>query len=303
VTGSWTKTEESAFQHRRRAGAAAVVAILICWACAPSASAGPVEDVVDTVGSTVKSVEATGVVPTLPSTTPPAKPPSPAATPAPSAPAQAPLQPPSGKPPAAPPRSGADPADPPAVDGVGGAAQRVLDSVSGAGSEAATGPAAPERRDDPVTAPQHRADRGADESMVRGGRTASSPPVAVRAAEVAALRRWLARVWPAVALGGNGVGRTGVVEVIVGDLLRPALAAVTGLLLTSSPILPTGGDPPLTGQHGVAGASRSTPAPPPLPAAAEGGSVLYLIAIAGLLGLLAFTVWREFRIALHPRLR
>lgn len=91
----------------------------------------------------------------------------------------------------------------------------------------------------------------------------------------------------------------------MGGLLPPALAAVTGVLLASSPILPTSGEGPFAGHQGVAGASRSAPSAPnpaPAPSVAEGGSVFYLIAIAGLLALLAFTVWREFRIALHPGL-
>jgi hypothetical protein len=91
------------------------------------------------------------------------------------------------------------------------------------------------------------------------------------------------------------------VEVIAGDLFRPALAAITGVLLASSPIPQASGDSLLDGDHGVAGASRS--APPPVPVAGDGGGIVYLIAIVGLLGLLAFTVWREFRIALHPGLR
>lgn len=153
----------------------------------------------------------------------------------------------------------------------------------------------------PDMAPQPRANRGASEA-VPSSRTAPSPPLAVRAAEVAALQRLLARVWPAVALGGSGASGGEVVEVIAGDLLRPALAAVAGYLLGSSPILDTSGDAPLGGHHGVAGASRSAPAPL-VPAAGDGGGTVYLIAIVGLLALLVFTVWREFRIALHPRLR
>lgn len=186
-----------------------------------------------------------------------------------------------------------------------GAAQGAVDLVTGTGSEAARGAATPEPGDDgPAMAPQHRADADADagagKAIVRESRTALNPPVAVRAAEVAALQRWLARVWPAVALGGSGVNGAGVVEVIAGDLLRPALTAVTGLLRVSSPIFPTGGDPAPAGHQGVAGASRSAPASP---VTTDGGSVLYLIVVAGLLALLAVTVWREFWIALHPRLR
>jgi hypothetical protein len=120
---------------------------------------------------------------------------------------------------------------------------------------------------------------------------------------VVALQRWLARVWPAIALGGGEIGGGGAVEAIARDLFGPALAAIGGVLLASSPIFPTSGDLPLGGRHGVAGASRSAPGQPLVPAAGDGGGTLYLIAIVGLLVLLGFTVWREFRIALHPRLR
>ncbi len=306
----------------------AIGVILIGAVAVPTASAGLVEEVTGTVGSTVKSVQdGANAIPSPPSTTPPtlpsaptppATPPSPVATPAP--PPQAPVKLPGKEAPAPPSRAGDDSADPPPVDRVAGAVQGAADSVTSAGKEAATRGVTPGRSGNyAATAPQHRADRGASENpggrgasenradqrseaIVRGSRTSSSPPVAVRAAEVAALQRWLARVWPAVALGGSGAG---IIEVITGGLFRPALATVAGLLLANSPILPTSGDASLAGhQGGVAGAARSSaPNPVPPPPAAEGGSVLYLIAIAALLAMLAFTVWREFRIALHPRLR
>ncbi len=308
---------------RRRAAICAAVATSIAVVFAPPASAGLVEKVVDTVGSTVKSVQGGSNAPLSPPSTPPpappakpppppAKPPLPAATPTPPPQAPAKLLPKlPGKEPSSPSsRDGAPAADPsPAtdrspVDRVGGAAQNVVDSVTRAGNEAASGTAAtPERSDGAAAAAtQHRVDRTASEAIVRRTPTASSPPV-VSAAEVAALQRWLARVWPAVALDDGGVSGGGVVGAIAADLFRPALVAVTGLLLAGSPILPTSGDPPLVGHHGVAGASRSSvPNPAPAPSAADGGSVVYLIVIAGLLGLLAFTVWREFRIALRPGL-
>lgn len=307
----WTRRAGSAIERAwLRAAVCVAGVILIGVVPVPAASAGLVDEAANTVGSTVKSVQAGAkAVPSPPSTTPPAKspsppkPPSPVATPAP--PPQAPVKLPGKEPPASSPRAGAGSAELPSVDRVAGAAQGTADSVTSVGNEAASGAATtPERSDDGAAmAPQHRADRGASEAIVRRGRTASSnPPVAVRAAEVAALQRWLARVWPAVALGGSGVSGAGVVELIAGDLFGSALAAVAGLLPASSPVLPASGDAPLAGHHGVAGASRSAPNPAPAPAAAEGGSVLYLIAIAGLLALLAFTVWREFRIALHPGL-
>jgi hypothetical protein len=269
--------------------------------CVPSASAGPLKEVVDTVGSTLRSAQEGVNATQSPPNTPAATPPSPVVTPAP--PAQAPSKSPNAEPPASSVRSGTGPADLPPVDRIGGAAQRTVDSVAPVGSEAPNPPPTSERSDGrTAAAPQPRADRGASMATDHGSRTASSPPVAVRAAEVAALQRWLARIWPAVALGGSGASGTGVVEVDAGDLLRPALTAVTGLLLASSPVIPSSGDASLAGHQGVAGASRSATAPPPA-TAEDGGKIVYLIAIAGLLGLLAFTVWREFRLALHPGLR
>jgi hypothetical protein len=189
------------------------------------------------------------------------------------------------------------------VDGVAGDARGTIDSVAGTGSEAADGvPRIEQASDDgPAAVVQPGGAGGGSEANVRERRTASSAATAVRAAEVAPLQRWLARVWPAVALDGGGVNGLAVAGAIAGGLLPPGLAAaVTGLLLASSPILPASGDAPLAGDQGVAGASRSSPVPSPPPSAADVAKAAYLIAIAALLGLLGFTVWREFRVALHP---
>jgi hypothetical protein len=307
VIGGRARRAGSVFERSlHRAATLAVGVILIGAVSVPTASAGLVEGAADIVGSTVKSVQASANgAPSLPSTTLPVKPPGPplksppAATPAP--PPQAPVKLPSqGSSPSSS-RAGTGSAEPPSVGGIAGAAQGAVDSVTRVGNEAASGATTSEHgAEAPATAPLHRVDRGASEAIVRERRKASSPLVAVRAAEVAALQRWLARVWPAISLGGSGVIGPGVVGVIAGGLFRPALAAVTGVLVASSPILPTSGDAPLAEHHGVAGASRSAPNPAPTPAAAEGGSVFYLIVMAGLLALLAFTVWREFQISLHP---
>lgn len=185
------------------------------------------------------------------------------------------------------------------MDRVAGAAHSVVDSVASVGNKAAPRPASSERSDEvPAAALPYRVEGSASEALVRERRRAS-PSVAVKAAKVAVLQRWLARVWPAIALGGGGAG-DGVAGMIAGELFHPALVAATAMLFASSPILPASGDAPLAGHHGVAGASRSAPDQAPAPAVAEGGSVLYMILMAGLLALLAFTVWREFRVALHP---
>jgi hypothetical protein len=298
------RAPSAAERLRCRAAILTAWAILICAVSVPTASARLVEETVDTVGSTVRSVQdSADAVPLLPGTSPLGTPPSQAATPAtlPQAPPQVPTKEPStpssraGAGAAALPPSAADPR----IDRVADAAQRVIDPVAGVGSEAASGAATSERSDEAsATASPHRVDRGASEAIVRERRRASSH-LAVGAAEVAALQRWLARVWPAISLGPSGVG-AGVVGVIARDLFRSALVAATGALLVSSPILPSSGNVPPTGHHGVAGASRSAPQSLPAHTVGEGGKTLYLIALVGLLALMAFTVWREFRIALHP---
>jgi hypothetical protein len=120
---------------------------------------------------------------------------------------------------------------------------------------------------------------------------------------VAAARRWLARVWPGIALGGDGSGESGTVGVTAepGEVFRSALAAIGALLLTSSATPEVGGGDspsPLAG-HPAGGAAAQS-APTRAPDTPDGGEIFYLIAIAGLLALLAFTVWRELRVALRP---
>jgi hypothetical protein len=316
VTGSWTTRIGSASNRPLRAAFVALSATLIGGTYVPTASAELVttqlvKDVTDTVGPTVRAVEAgANAVPSLPSTTAPAKPSGPpqAANPAP--PPRTAAKPPSKEPSPSSTRADAGsetepgPAGPPSVDGVAGAASGTVDSIVNRGSDAANGAATAERSDDrPVALAQKdgAASGSGSAAPLRKRRTASSPPFAVRAAEVAALQRWLARVWPAVSLGGGGISGAPAVDEIAGDVFRPVLAVVSGLLLASSPF-PTSGEGSLAARHGVAGASQSSPAPFPQPTADDGVKVVYLIAIAGLLALLAFTVWREFRIALHPGL-
>lgn len=315
MIGSWAKRNGSAPARSLRAAFLVAGVISIGAACAPPASAELVKaelvrEVTDAVGSTVKAVEAgADAVPSLPSTPAPPSPPKPPSHVAiPAVPPRASEKPPvkaQAPSPAraeAAPGSGAEPgsADPPSVDGLAGTARGAADSVIESGSEALNRVAPAERGGASTAAPRSGGAGVSQGAVGRERRTASSSQVVVRATGVAALR-WLARIWPAVALGGDGSGGARAVSIVAGGLVRPALAAVAGLLLASSPILPTSVDAPLAGHHGVAGASRSAPNPAPLPA--EGGSFLYLIAMAVLLALLAFTVWREFRIALHPGLR
>lgn len=309
----WTRRAESAFERPwRRVVAVATGMLLIGVASVPNASAGLVGDVAGTVGTTVKSVQAApNAVPSLPSTTPPAtpSPPPPQSPPAatPASPSQAAVELPTVKLPSGESspqsRAGKDGSTGlPSPNGVTGGPRSAADPVAAIDSDAVAG-SAPQVRDRDGSAAAPRApNTDASPAVARGDGAGPRPPVAVRAAEVAALQRWLARVWPAVALGGSGIDGAGVVEVIARELFRPALAAITGVLLASSPVLSASGDAPLAGHQGVASASRSAPAPL-VPVAGDGGGIIYLIAIAGLLALLAFTVWREFRMALHPDLR
>jgi hypothetical protein len=81
------------------------------------------------------------------------------------------------------------------------------------------------------------------------------------------------------------------------DLFRPAAAAAARLL---APLLVRAvGDSPVVGHPGTANAPRAA-----LPdAAAPAEKIAYLVVFAMLLALLAFTVWREFRSVLRPRVR
>lgn len=304
-----------ASKRASRTALLAVGAILIGGSSVPSASADLVKaelvkEVTDTVGSTVRSVQAGAEsIPSPPSSTTPAKPSKPSS---PVPPPQASVGPPSSGSAPSPPqadtgsRAKSQAPPPPSADGVAGTVRSTVDPVTGIGSEAVYAPATSERSHSgtvPAAVAQDSGGAGAGKAIVRERRTQAGSAAAVRAGEVAPLQRWLARVWPAVALGGIWDGEVGEVEVLAGAMLRPAFAAVAGLLLASSPILPASGDAPLAGQQGVAGASRSAPASSPSPSAVEGGwKIVYLIAIGVLLALLAFTVWREFRVALHPGL-
>lgn len=176
----------------------------------PSASATLIGEAADTVGSTVESVDVTpNAAPSLPSTMPPATPPAPAATPA--AP-QAPIKlqteaapTPSSSP--SPSRSGVKVL--PSVDGIASVARNSVGSVTSTGKETTQQVAASARNDGSrVSTPPNGPDAGASEATLRAIGTPSSAPPSITAAEVAALQRWFARVWPAVPLGG-GAGRGG----------------------------------------------------------------------------------------------
>jgi hypothetical protein len=278
----------------RVAVAAAVALIMTVFPA--SASAGLGREAAETAASTLKSVEETAKA-ALPKALPPS-PPAPVAQPAP--PPRAPAES------ASTPRQGGSgsadrPAAAPPAQGIAGVARGAIGSVAGAGSEVAAEVATP-RRDDgsALVAPSGR-DPAADarRATIRGNGNHVGAPISVRVAEVAALRRWLARVWPAIALGADGSVGARVVGAVAGDLLQPAIAALTRLPL-ESPLAPSlsSVDSPLGGSSGPVTASE--PSTASVPAPGEGGNLLYLLPIAGLLALLAFTVWREFDAALRP---
>ena len=135
--------------------------------------------------------------------------------------------------------------------------------------------------------------------------TASSTSPSIDDAEVAALYRWLARIWPAIALGDGEVGQGVLARALEGGLFHPAVATVARLLSLVPPIVRAVADSPTVGSLATANAPQ--PAPPdnapangaPTPAA-DGKRAVYLVALVALLALLAFTIWKEFRSTLRP---
>jgi len=293
----------------------------------PSASATLVGEAADVVGSTVKSVDAApNAAPSLPSPTPPATPRPPVAPPAPVAP-QAPATPQAPAAPQAPagPQAPAAPRTPvksqteatptpspsppssgvkvPSVDGIAGAARNSIGSVTSTGRETtqrAAAPAASARNaGSRVSTPPNGPDAVASKATPSAIGTASSAPPSITAAEVAALQRWFARVWPAIPLGGGGAGR-GWAAGVIGDLFRPAAAATARLLSLVPLVARAAGDSPFVGHPGTANAPQLAL---PNAAPADGKKIIYLVVLAALLALLGFTIWREFRSALRPGVR
>lgn len=281
---------------RKRIITFAVVSMLTTGV--PAASATPVEKATQTVESAAKSVTApanTGS--SLPRPAPPAKTPASAA-------GRVPARPPSEPPARAPASVGPD-SEAPSGEGVTHAASDSVGSGSrvmrSAGEAAA--PSAP--GDDPTSLPQSRPSAGASSARVRATRAASSSPPSIKPAEVAALQHWIASIGPAIALEGGESARGWIAALIDGGLegvFRPALAAVAPLQSLVSPdSRPVVDSPPGAGVPATS--TGSQPAAPIAPPSASGPELIYLLAIAALLGLLAFTVWRELRHAIHPHLR
>jgi hypothetical protein len=263
-------------------------------ASVPAASATLMGEAADTVGSTVESADATSnAAPSLPSVTPPATPPAPAT---PQAPVR--LQTEAARTPSPSPSSSG--VDVPSVDGIAGVARKSVGSVTSTGKEATQNVAASARNDGGrISTPPNGPDAGASKATPRAIGTPSGAPPSIKAAKVAALQRWFARIWPAIPLGG-GAGRGWVVRVIA-NLFRPAAAATPRLSFLAPLAARAANDSPFVGHPGTANAPQV--ALPGAPASADGKRIISLVVLAALLALLAFTIWREFRSVLRSGVR
>lgn len=276
----------------------------------PPASALPTDRVVGAGRDTAKSVQAIPDPPrSLPSETPAAKAPAappvsakPPPRPAPTRPAPAPPSPPPGPTVKAPSFDGAS-----AGTGGSGGSVRSAGTGSSGGPVASAGPeataAVASTGADGGNESAYRGSGHADPSNAGGAAgAASGAPPSIRAAEVAPASRWLARIWPAIALGGGAGSAPAPVAVALAmaeDLFRPAAAVVARVLALTSSNAPTPASLPSIEQPGTANAPH--PTLPGAAVAADEEKILYLVALLGLLALLALTVWREFRSALRPR--
>jgi hypothetical protein len=132
----------------------------------------------------------------------------------------------------------------------------------------------------------------------------SSPSLSIEGAEVAALRRWIARVWPGIPLDGGGI-ELGAWGVALGaDLFRPLVADATELLPPVSLVAQVTDDAPLATRPATAEASKSPVlSSPPASVDGDGKKIVYFAAFAALLALLLSTVGAEFRSAFRARLR
>ena len=272
----------------------------------PSASA-LLREAAGTVGSTVRSVQATAntppSLPSLPRATPPVPRATPPATPA--AP-QAPGQLPTGATPMPSPSSAGSGGNVPSVNGIAGATRNSVGSVTGTRGETAT-QAAPSAGSDGDRASVPPSDpTGISKTTPRAIGTASSAPPSVSDAEVAALQRWFTRLWPAIALGGSEAGRDLVARLIEEDLFRPVVVVMTRLLSLVPPTIqaaaiqaaadsPPVRDPSLA-RHPVTANEEPQLALPDVPAVpVDEEQTLYLIAFVALLASLVFMLRGEFR--------
>lgn len=253
-------------------------------AAPPFASAALNGDAAGAAGAAVESVQAAPQsVPSLPSAAPPTQ------APAPRAPAELP--------------TGASPTPPRPSTGSGSAAPAThdegdgVDAVGVVKSVTAEVPArtTSSGTDGAGRLAHHGGSGSSPSSFSASGERPGAPP-SIRAARAAPLQRWLAHVWPAIRLGG-GAGRAAPVVAVAEGLLRPAAALAQKLALALSHA------PRPTGSSLTEGPGAANPQHLPVPTVPPVGDrpkTLYLIALAALMALLAFTVWREFRSALRP---
>jgi hypothetical protein len=119
---------------------------------------------------------------------------------------------------------------------------------------------------------------------------APGAPPSIRAARAAPLRRWLAYVWPAIALGGDGAALAKTV-----GALPLRVAGVVRSLLIGAIRASTSGNPTLSGHVATPDASPS--AAPDKTFVPGGPEITFFVifSFAALLALLAFTVWIEIR--------
>jgi len=285
-----------------------IVAILIGSAFnVPSASATVVGEAGDVVGSIVDSVDPAETVPSLPPAPSAPAPAKPSPTPPPvKSPAEAPPSP-------DPPASGGDA---PSPDRVVGAVRDSADSIASAGRETTQRAIAPTgnyggrvteggrdggRVTDGGRASASASGRDGDVNTEasRPAGAGSNPQPSIAAAEVAAFRRWLARIWPAIALGGGAGDGWGAGLIADLFLLRPAAAFAVRLL--TPPNAGAAGGPGPVGHPAAANAPQ--PALPAVPASPDGEKTVYLAVFVALLAFLVFTIWREFRTTLRPGVR
>lgn len=116
--------------------------------------------------------------------------------------------------------------------------------------------------------------------------------------------RWLARVWPGIALDGRDAD--GGVLVEAADLFRPALAGIARALAAIPAIGRPAADLPFAGSPAPAGAPATANDPQATlsdVSAADWKDVFYVAALVLLLALLAFTLWKEMGPALRAGLR
>jgi hypothetical protein len=270
------------------------------------ASASLTGEVVGAAGSVVKTVAAPAA-PSLPSAKEPLPPPPPAPPPV----------SPSPPPPPAP--------DP--VPTVAGGAKKVVDSVvdvvahgdaAGASKKAITeAPGASKEADKPVLpsapdsgasaqlggagarlgddarAPSAKAGAAENDAQVPGTAprrlAAGGAPPSIRSAREAPLRRWLARVWPAIALAGDSPA-----SARLGDALALTVVDITRLLLSGTVRADAGGVLGAAENANAANASRTGPVGIPLPGGRE-ITLFVIFSFVALLALLLSTVWVEVR--------